>query len=135
MEDNPDDQALTLRAFRRNNIGNKLIVVQDGAEALDFLFCAGDYVDCDPQNMPEMVLLDLRLPKVDGLEVLRRIREAEQTRLLPVVILTSSKADKDLVESYQYGVNSYMRKPVDLDQLIEAVRQLNLHLLVLNGAR
>ena len=132
VEDNPDDQALTLRAFRRNNIGNKIIVVQDGAEAFDFLFCAGDYVDRDPQNMPEMVLLDLRLPKVDGLEVLRRIREAEQTRLLPVVILTSSKADKDLVESYQHGVNSYMRKPVDFDQLIEAVRQLNLHLLVLN---
>src|SRR5688500_9482382 len=92
VEDNPDDQALTLRAFRRNNIGNKIIVVQDGAEALDFLFCAGDYIDRDPQNMPEMVLLDLRLPKVDGLEVLRRIREAEQTCPLPVVILTSSKA-------------------------------------------
>src|SRR5436309_12435883 len=113
VEDSPDDVALTLRALKRNNIGNKVVVVQDGAEALDFLFCTGDYADRDPHNMPELVLLDLRLPKVDGLEVLRHIREAERTRLLSVVVLTSSNADKDFVESHHYGVNAYMRKPVD----------------------
>src|SRR6266542_2402119 len=98
VEDNPDDEALTLRALRKNNIGNEVIVVRDGTEALDFLFCTGVYADRDPNNMPEVTLLDLRLPKVDGLEVLRRIRADERTRLLPVVILTSSNADRDMVD-------------------------------------
>jgi two-component system, response regulator len=132
VEDNPDDEVLTLRALRKNNIGNKVIVVWDGVEALDFLFCRGNYADRDPNNLPELVLLDLRLPKIGGLEVLRRIRANERTHLLPVVVLTSSTADQDMVDSYHYGVNAYMRKPVDFIQLIEAVRQLGLHLLVLN---
>jgi two-component system response regulator len=132
VEDNPDDEMLTLRALRKSNIWNKVIVVRDGVEALDFLFCTGVYADRDPNNMPEMILLDLRLPKVSGLEVLQRIRAQERTRLLPVVILTSSSADKDIVDGYQYGANSYIRKPVDFTQLIEAVRQLGLHLLVVN---
>ncbi len=134
VEDNPDDETLTLRALRKNNIGNEVIVVRDGVEALDFLFCTGAYVNRDPNNMPEVILLDLRLPKVDGLEVLRRIRSDELIRLLPVVTLTSSNADQDLVDSYHYGANSYIRKPVDFIQLIDAVRQLGLYWLVLNEA-
>jgi two-component system, response regulator len=132
VEDNPDDEALALRALRKDNIGNKIIVVRDGAEALDFLFCTGAYADRDPNNLPEIVLLDLRLPKVDGLEVLRRIRADQGTSLLPVVVLTASTADRDLVAGYAYGANSYIRKPVDFIQLIEAVRQLGLYLLVVN---
>ena len=134
VEDNPDDEMLTLRALRKNNIGNKIIVVRDGAEALDFLFFTGIYAERDPNSLPELVLLDLMLPKVDGLEVLRRIRANESTRLLPVVILTSSNADRDLVAGYAFGANSYVRKPVDFVQLIEAVRELGLYLLVLNEA-
>ena len=132
VEDNPDDEALALHALRKDNIGNKVIVVRDGAEALDFLFCTGTYADRDPNNMPQVILLDLRLPKVDGLEVLRRIRADERTSLLPVVILTSSNTDRDLVAGYAYGANAFMRKPVDFIQLIEAVRQLGLYLLVVN---
>ena len=132
VEDNLDDETLTLRGLRKNNIGNRVIVVRDGVEALDFLFCTGAYADRDPNNLPEVVLLDLRLPKVDGLEVLRRVRADDRTRLLPVIILTSSDADRDLVAGYAYGANSYIRKPVDFIQLIEAVRQLGLSLLVLN---
>ena len=132
VEDNPDDEALTLRALRKNNVENEVIVARDGAEALDFLFCTGAYVDRDPNNIPEVILLDLRLPKVDGLEVLRHIRAHERTKLLPVIVLTSSNADQDLVDSYQFGANSYIRKPVDFIQLIGAVRQLGLCLLVLN---
>ena len=132
VEDDPDDETLTIRGLRKNNIGNKIIVVRDGIEALNFLFCTGDYTDRDPNNLPQVVLLDLRLPKVDGLEVLRRIRADERTSLLPVVILTSSNADRDLVAGYTYGANAYVRKPVDFIQLIEAVRQLGLYLLVLN---
>jgi len=132
VEDNLDDETLTLRGLRKNNIGNRVIVVRDGVEALDFLFCTGAYADRDPNNLPEVVLLDLRLPKVDGLEVLRRIRADDRTSLLPVVILTSSNADRDLVAGYAYGANSYIRKPVDFIQLIEAVHQLGLYLLVLN---
>jgi two-component system, response regulator len=132
VEDNPDDEILTLRALRKNHVANKVIVVRDGAEALDFLFCTGTYSDRDPNNMPELVLLDLKLPKVDGLEVLRRIRADERMSLLPVVILTSSNADRDLVAGYAYGANSYIHKPVDFLQLIAAVRELDLYLLVLN---
>src|SRR5215211_7213 len=110
VEDNADDEALTLRALKKNNIENKVFVVRDGAEALDFLFCTGTYADRDPHEMPQVILLDLKLPKVDGLEVLRRIRADERTQLLPVVILTSSREEKDLIDGSQLRANSYMRK-------------------------
>jgi two-component system response regulator len=132
VEDNPDDEALTLRALKKNNIGNQVFVVRDGAEALDFLFCTGAYADRDPHDMPQIILLDLKLPKVDGLEVLRRLRADERTRLLAVVILTSSNEEQDLLEGYKKGANSYIRKPVDFNQFVEAVRQLSLYWLVLN---
>jgi two-component system response regulator len=132
VEDNPDDEALTLRAFQKNKIKNRVVVTRDGVEALDFLFCTGTYAERDPREMPQIVLLDLKLPKVDGLEVLRRIRADERTRLLPIVILTSSNEEKDLIEGYKNGANSYVRKPVDFDQFVEAVQQLGLYWLVLN---
>lgn len=132
VEDNPDDEALTIRALKKNNIGNHLVVVRDGVEAIDFLFGTGAYKDRDPKDTPQVVLLDLKLPKMDGLEVLRRIRENELTRLLPVVILTSSKEEQDILKGYKLGANSYVRKPVDFDQFVEAVRQLGLYWLVLN---
>jgi CheY-like chemotaxis protein len=134
VEDNPDDEALTLRALKKNNIGNELVVVRDGAEALDFIFCQGAYAERNPRDMPQVVLLDLKLPKIDGLEVLRRIRADESTKLLPVVILTSSKEEKDRLNGYSLGANSYVQKPVDFDQFIGAVRQLGLYWLVLNEA-
>ena len=132
VEDNPDDEVLTRRALKKNNIGNEVIVARDGAEALDYLFATGTYEGRDPSIMPQVVLLDLKLPKVDGLEVLRRIRANERTKLLPVVILTSSMEQRDLVDGYGYGANSYIRKPVDFAQFVEAVRQLGLYWLVLN---
>ena len=132
VEDNADDEALTLRALKKNNIGNQVFVVRDGAEALDFLFCTGTYAERDPREVPEMILLDLKLPKVDGLEVLRRIRADERTCLLAVVILTSSNEEQDLLEGYKKGANSYIRKPVDFNQFAEAIRQLGLYWLVLN---
>ena len=132
VEDNPDDEALTLRAFNKNRIGNKIFIVHDGAEALDFLFCTGIYADRDPREMIQVVLLDLNLPKVGGLEVLRRIRADKRTHTLPVVILTSSKEEKDLAEGYEYGANSYVRKPVDFNEFIEAIQHLGLYWLVLN---
>ena len=132
VEDNADDEALTLRALKKNNIGNTVMVVRDGAEALDFLFCSGVYANRDPRDKPQVILLDLKLPKVDGLEVLRRIRADPSTRTLPVVILTSSKEEQDVVNSYLIGVNSYVRKPVDFIQFVEAIRQLGLYWLVLN---
>ena len=132
VEDNADDEALTLRALKKNNIGNTVVVVRDGAEALDFLFCSGVYANRDPRDKPQVILLDLKLPKVDGLEVLRRIRADPSTRTLPVVILTSSKEEQDVVNSYLIGVNSYVRKPVDFIQFVEAIRQLGLYWLVLN---
>ncbi|HVN15543.1 MAG TPA: response regulator [Anaerolineales bacterium] len=132
VEDNPDDEALTIRALIKNNIGNKVVVAHDGVEALDFLFYSGSYADRDPNENPQVILLDLKLPKVDGLEVLRRIRADQRTHLLPVVILTSSKEEQDLVNSYDYGANSYVRKPVDFNQFIDAVRQLGLYWLVVN---
>lgn len=134
VEDNPDDEALTIRALKKNNIGNRLVVVRDGVEAIDFLFGSGPYKDRDLKETPQVVLLDLKLPKMDGLEVLRRIRENESTRLLPVVILTSSKEEQDILKGYKLGANSYVRKPVDFDQFVEAVRQLGLYWLVLNEA-
>ena len=132
VEDNPDDEALTIRALKKNNIGNALIVVRDGAEALDFLFCKGAFADRDPLERPQIILLDLKLPKVDGLEVLRSLRENESTRTLPVVILTSSREEQDLIQSHSLGANSYVRKPVDFNQFVEAVLQLGLYWLVLN---
>ena len=134
VEDNPDDEALTLRALRKNNIGNELVVVHDGAEALDFLFCSGAWSERDPNDKHQVILLDLKLPKIDGLEVLRRLRENPETRLLPVVILTSSREEQDRLTGYQLGANSYVRKPVDFNEFVEAVRQLGLYWLVLNEA-
>lgn len=134
VEDNPDDEELTLRALKKNKIGNNVVVARDGAEALDFLFGTGAYAGRDIKDLPQVVLLDLNLPKVGGLEVLRRIRENETIRLLPVVILTSSKEEQDIVKSYSHGANSYIRKPVDFNQFVEAVRQLGLYWLVLNEA-
>ncbi|MBI5782199.1 MAG: response regulator [Gammaproteobacteria bacterium] len=132
VEDNPDDEELTLRAFRQNNILNEVAVVHDGQEALDYLFRQGAHAARDPRHMPAVVLLDLKLPKVDGLEVLRRIRADERTRLQAVVILTSSKEEQDLVNGYRLGANSYIRKPVDFTKFMEAVRRLGFYWLVLN---
>lgn len=132
VEDNPDDVELTLRALRKNNIVNEVVVAHDGAEALDYLFAAGKHAGRDLSQMPAVVLLDLKLPKVEGIEVLRRIRAHERTRLLPVVILTSSKEEQDLINGYKFGANSYVRKPVDFTRFLEAARQLGLYWLVLN---
>lgn len=132
VEDNPDDVALTLRAFKKSNLKNRVIVVQDGVEALDYLFCTGTYSDCEDCPLPEVILLDLKLPKVDGLEVLERLRAEERTRLLPVLILTSSTEQEDIITSYALGANSYIRKPVDFTQFMDAVQQLGLYWLVLN---
>jgi two-component system response regulator len=132
VEDNPYDVELTLRAFEQNKILNKLQVVRDGQEALDYLFASGAHAGRDPKNAPEVVLLDLKLPKIDGLEVLRRMRADERTRRLPVVVLTSSNEEKDIVSSYDLGANSFVRKPVDFTQFVHAVNQLGLYWLVLN---
>jgi len=134
VEDNPDDEALTLRALKKNNILNEVVVAHDGVEALDYLFATGSHAGRDTAVMPEVILLDLKMPKIDGLEVLRRVRADESTRLLPVVVLTSSKEERDMIESYSLGANSYIRKPVDFIQFGEAVQQLGLYWLVLNIA-
>lgn len=132
VEDNPDDEALTLRAFKKNNIKNEVIVARNGADALEYLFCTGKYAGRDPEDIPLVALLDLKLPKVDGLEVLRRIRANAQTMLMPVVILTSSKEEQDVIKGYSLGANSYVRKPVNFDEFLDAVRQLGLYWLLLN---
>ncbi len=132
VEDNPDDEALTLRALAKNKISNEIVVARDGVEALDFLFATGAHAGRQDASLPQVVLLDLKLPKIDGLEVLRRIRAHARTKILPVVVLTSSIEDRDIVESYSLGANSYVRKPVDFAQFVEAVRQLGLYWLVLN---
>jgi len=132
VEDNPDDEALTLRALKKNNIGNRVVVARDGAEALDFLLGRETNGGGDPNIAPQVILLDLKLPKVDGLEVLRQLRANERTKYLPVVILTSSNEEQDLLKGYGLGANSYVRKPVDFNQFSEAVRQLGLYWLVLN---
>lgn len=132
VEDNPDDEALTLRALKKNNIKNEVVVARDGQEALDYLFGRGNYSGRDIEVMPQVVLLDLKLPKLDGFEVLRRIRDDGRTRLLPVVILTSSNEERDRLNGYGLGANSYVRKPVEFGEFIEAVRQLGLYWLILN---
>jgi two-component system response regulator len=132
VEDNPDDEALTLRAFRKNNIKNQVVVAHDGAEALDYLFATGVYAGRDETSDPQLVLLDLKLPKIDGLEVLRRLRAEERTRLLPVVILTTSAEETDLIAGYGNGANSYVRKPVDFAEFIEAVGRIGLFWLIHN---
>jgi len=132
VEDNSDDEVLTLRALKQHRIRNEVVVVRDGAEALDYLFRTGAHAGPRDGPPPEIVLLDLKLPKLDGLEVLKRIRADERTRLLPVIVLTSSKAEQDLIQSYRAGANSYVRKPVDFQEFSEAVRQLGLYWLLLN---
>lgn len=132
VEDNADDEALTLRALKKNNITNEVVVAHDGAEALDYLFGTGAYTGRDTSTLPQVVLLDLKLPKIDGLEVLERIRADKRTRLLPIVILTSSNEEQDRLHGYDLGANSYVRKPVDFGQFIEAVRNLGLYWLLLN---
>jgi two-component system response regulator len=134
VEDNPDDEALTLRALKKNNIKNEVIVAHDGAEALEYLFGTGKFAGRNTEFIPQVVLLDLKLPRVDGLEVLRRLRADQRTKLLPVVILTSSTEEQDRIKGYDLGANSYVRKPVDFSQFIEAVRQLGLYWLILNEA-
>jgi CheY-like chemotaxis protein len=132
VEDNPNDVELTLHAFKENNLANQLHVVRDGAEALDFIFGQGTYAGRSPSTHPKVILLDLKLPKVDGLEVLRQIKADERTKTIPVVVLTSSREERDIVESYQLGVNSYIVKPVDFDGFADAVRHLGMYWLLLN---
>jgi two-component system response regulator len=134
VEDNPDDEALTLRAFSKNRISNPVIVARDGVEALDYLFCTCPQAERDCSIMPALILLDLKLPRVDGLEVLRRIRADARTCLLPVVILTTSREQQDIFEAYSLGANSYIRKPVDFERFIHAVGQLAVYWLALNEA-
>jgi len=134
VEDNLDDVDLTLRALKKNNIKNEIVVANDGAEALDYLFGKGKYTGRDLTNMPTIILLDIKLPKIDGLEVLHQLRENKLTKFLPVVILTSSSEEQDIVKSYSLGVNSYVRKPVDFIQFAEAVSHLGLYWLLLNEA-
>jgi len=134
VEDNPDDVELTMRAFKQNNISNKVVVAKDGAEALDYLFGKGMYAGRDVRNTPVVTLLDLKLPKIDGMEVLKTIRQNEVTKLLPVVILTSSTQEIDLINGYKLGANSYVRKPVDFTQFVEAIKALGLYWLIWNEA-
>ncbi len=132
VEDNPDDELLTLRAFKKNNISNEVVVTRDGVEALDYLFATGAYAGRDTADTPQVVLLDLKLPKMSGLEVLRKMRAEPLTKLLPVIILTTSSEESDVLSGYELGANSYIRKPVDFTQFVESVRQLGLYWLVLN---
>ena len=132
VEDNPTDVELTLRALKKNNLSNKVHVVTDGAEALDYLFATGDYKEREINKRPKVVLLDLKLPKVDGLEVLKKIKADERTKNIPVVVLTSSKEEQDRIESYKLGVNSYIVKPVDFEQFTKSVLELGLYWLLLN---
>ena len=132
VEDNPDDALLILRALKKNEVKNEVIVARDGVEALDYLFGTGIYAGRDTTVMPQLILLDLRLPKIDGLEVLRRVRDDERTKLLPLVVLTSSRDDQDLIEGYGLHANSYVCKPVGFERFVEAVRQLKLYWLILN---
>ncbi len=132
VEDNPDDEALAIRALKRHHVGNEIIVARDGVEALDYLFCTGKYADRDIANKPSVVLLDLKLPRIDGLEVLRRVRSDPRTQFLPIVVLTTSSEEGDILDSYSLGCNSYIRKPVDFLQFSEAIRQLGMYWLLMN---
>jgi two-component system response regulator len=132
VEDNPDDVELAMRAFRKNKIANKVVVARDGVEALDYLFCRGAFTNREPKETPRLILLDLKLPKIDGLQVLEKIRSTKATRLTPVVILTSSKEEQDLLQSYRNGANSYVRKPIDFNAFVEAVRNIGLYWLLIN---
>lgn len=132
VEDNSDDVELSLLAFKKSNFTNELVVVNDGEKALEYLFCTGQYAAKDPEDRPGIVLLDIKLPKVSGLEVLKKIRSDERTRLIPVVMLTSSMEEQDLCDGYKYGCNSYIRKPVEFNELVEVVRQLGMYWLLLN---
>ena len=134
VEDNPDDELLTMRALRKNNVLNEVVVARDGVEALDYLFGTGRHSGRDTAIMPQLILLDLKLPKIDGLEVLKRLRADERTRLLPVVILTSSREEQDMIDGYGLGANSYVRKPVNFEQFVQAIEQLKLYWLILNEA-
>ncbi len=132
VEDNPDDVELTLRALKKSKIANEVVVAKDGVEALDYLFGTGTHAGRDISKMPTVILLDLKLPRISGLEVLKRMRADKRTKLLPVVVLTSSREEQDLINSYRFGANSYIRKPVDFTKFVEAVRELELYWLVLN---
>jgi two-component system response regulator len=132
VEDNPNDVELTLRALKKRNLANKVHVVKDGAEALEFIFGTGTYAERDINQMPKVILLDLKLPKVDGLEVLRKVKSDERTKVIPVVVLTSSKEESDLVESYRLGANSYITKPVDFDKFAQTVSEMGLYWLLVN---
>ncbi|AFY99304.1 response regulator [Calothrix sp. PCC 6303] len=132
VEDNPDDEALAIRALKRNHISNEIVVAHDGVEALDFLFGTGIHAGRDISIKPTVILLDLKLPRVDGIEVLRRLREDERTKLLPIVILTTSSEEQDMLDSYSLGCNSYIRKPVDFIQFSDAIRQLGMYWLLMN---
>lgn len=134
VEDNQDDVDLTLRALKKQNIANEVEVVRDGAEALDFIFARGNHAGRNPKQLPQLVLLDINLPKVSGIEVLRRLRENQLTRMVPVVMLTTSKEERDVVESYTSGANSYVQKPIDFEEFSEAVRQLGIYWLIVNEA-
>jgi len=134
VEDNPRDVELTMRAFNKHKLANKVQVVRDGAEALDYLFATGAYKHRNAEDHPKVVLLDLKLPKVDGLEVLRQVKSDERTKTIPVVVLTSSREEKDVLESYKLGVNSYITKPVDFDKFLDAVGELGMYWLLLNQA-
>ncbi|OGO00596.1 MAG: two-component system response regulator [Chloroflexi bacterium RBG_13_51_52] len=132
VEDNPDDIELTMRAFRKNNIANEVIVARDGVEALDYLFCKGTYADRDEKDTPRLILLDLKLPKMDGLQVLERLRSDGHNKMVPVVILTSSKEEQDLISGYKCGANSYVRKPINFNEFVDAVRNIGLYWLLIN---
>jgi two-component system response regulator len=132
VEDNPNDEALTLRALRKSGITNVVMVAHDGAEALDYLYCTGTFTERNPAELPALILMDLNLPKIGGLEAVRRIREKRETKLLPVVILTSSDEEEDRLQGYQFGANSYVRKPVEFNKFVAAVQQLGLYWLLLN---
>jgi len=133
IEDNPDDVELTLRAFRKNNIANDIIVIEDGEKAINYLFRKEEYADRDPGELPSIILLDIKLPKIDGIEILRRIKADGKLKLIPVIILTSSHEEQDLVNSYSFGANSYIRKPVDFTEFMNVTQQLGVYWLMLNS--